>query len=59
MPLHTRILLGLAVGVVAGVSANLALGPADPNIQWTVENITNPVGQLFLRLLLMTVVPLV
>lgn len=59
MPLHTRILLGLAAGVVAGVSANLALGPADPNIQWTVENITNPVGQLFLRLLLMTVVPLV
>lgn len=59
MPLHTRILLGLAAGVVAGVSSNLALGPADPNIQWTVENITNPVGQLFLRLLLMTVVPLV
>jgi DAACS family dicarboxylate/amino acid:cation (Na+ or H+) symporter len=59
MPLHTRILLGLAVGVIAGVSANLALGPADANIQWTVENVTNPVGQLFLRLLLMTVVPLV
>ena len=59
MPLHTRILVGLAVGVIAGVSVNLALGPSDPNIQWTVENITNPVGQLFLRLLLMTVVPLV
>ena len=59
MPLHTRILLGLAAGVIAGVSANLALGPGDANIQWTVENITNPVGQLFLRLLLMTVVPLV
>ena len=59
MPLHTRILLGLAVGVLAGVSVNLALGPADPRVQWTVENITNPVGQLFLRLLLMTVVPLV
>lgn len=59
MPLHTRILLGLATGVVAGVSANLALGPADARIQWVVENVTNPVGQLFLRLLLMTVVPLV
>jgi DAACS family dicarboxylate/amino acid:cation (Na+ or H+) symporter len=59
MPLHTRILIGLAAGVLAGVAANLALGPSDPNIQWTVENITNPVGQLFLRLLLMTVVPLV
>lgn len=59
MPLHTRILLGLAVGVLAGVGVNLALGPADPNVKWWVDNVTNPVGQLFLRLLLMTVVPLV
>ncbi len=59
MPLHTRILLGLAAGVIAGVATNLALGPSDPRIQWTVDNITSPVGQLFLRLLLMTVVPLV
>lgn len=59
MPLHTRILLGLAVGVVAGVAVNLSWGPADARVQWIVENITNPVGQLFLRLLLMTVVPLV
>jgi dicarboxylate/amino acid:cation (Na+ or H+) symporter, DAACS family len=59
MPLHTRILIGLAVGVLAGIGVNLALGPTDPNVQWIVTNITNPVGQLFLRLLLMTVVPLV
>src|SRR6478752_4717616 len=59
MPLHTRILLGLAVGVIAGVATNLALGPSDPRIQWVVDNITSPIGQLFLRLLLMTVVPLV
>jgi dicarboxylate/amino acid:cation (Na+ or H+) symporter, DAACS family len=59
MPLHTRILFGLAIGVIAGVGANLALGPTDPDVKWLVENVTNPVGQLFLRLLLMTVVPLV
>ncbi len=59
MPLHTRILFGLAVGVIAGVGANIALGPSDPNVKWWVDNVTNPVGQLFLRLLLMTVVPLV
>ena len=59
MPLHTRILIGLAVGVLGGIGVNLALGPSDPNVQWMVENITNPIGQLFLRLLLMTVVPLV
>lgn len=59
MPLHTRILVGLAIGVIVGVGANIALGPADPNVKWWVDNVTNPVGQLFLRLLLMTVVPLV
>ena len=56
MPLHTRILFGLAVGVIAGVGVNVALGPGDPNVKWWVDNVTNPVGQLFLRLLLMTVV---
>jgi DAACS family dicarboxylate/amino acid:cation (Na+ or H+) symporter len=41
------------------VGANLTLGPSNPSIKWVVDNITNPVGQLFLRLLLLTVVPLV
>jgi DAACS family dicarboxylate/amino acid:cation (Na+ or H+) symporter len=59
MPLHTRILLGLAVGVTAGAAANLTLGPEDGRVRWVVNQITNPIGQLFLRLLLMTVVPLV
>src|ERR671920_2069206 len=30
-----------------------------PNVEWVIENITGPIGQLFLRLLLMIVVPLV
>jgi dicarboxylate/amino acid:cation (Na+ or H+) symporter, DAACS family len=59
MPLHTRILVGLAVGVVAGIVVNYLLGGDDPRIVWTVRNITEPVGQLFLRLLLMIVIPLV
>src|SRR3954470_6858404 len=59
MPLHTRILIGLAVGVLAGVSANRVFGGDDPRIVWFVDNITGPLGQLFLRLLLMIVVPLV
>jgi DAACS family dicarboxylate/amino acid:cation (Na+ or H+) symporter len=58
-PLHTRILIGLAAGVVAGVSANALVGGDDPRVIWIVSNITEPVGQLFLRLLLMIVVPLV
>jgi DAACS family dicarboxylate/amino acid:cation (Na+ or H+) symporter len=59
MPLHTRILIGLGVGVVAGVAVNALFGGTDARVAWVVSNITEPVGQLFLRLLLMIVVPLV
>lgn len=59
IPLHTKILIGLLVGVTAGLLANWIWGGSDPRVVWTVENITRPVGQLFLNLLLMIVVPLV
>ncbi|MDQ3626606.1 MAG: cation:dicarboxylase symporter family transporter, partial [Verrucomicrobiota bacterium] len=59
LPLHTRIFIGLSVGVIAGVAANMTLGGDDPRVIWTVTNITEPIGTLFLRLLLMIVVPLV
>jgi DAACS family dicarboxylate/amino acid:cation (Na+ or H+) symporter len=58
-PLHTRILIGLAVGVIAGLVVNRAFGGDHPKVAWVVDNITQPIGQLFLRLLLMIVVPLV
>jgi dicarboxylate/amino acid:cation (Na+ or H+) symporter, DAACS family len=58
-PLHTRILIGLVVGVVTGVSVNTLMGGDNPRVVWVISNITEPVGQLFLRLLLMIVVPLV
>ncbi|MFN2384099.1 MAG: dicarboxylate/amino acid:cation symporter [Gemmatimonadota bacterium] len=58
-PLHTRILIGLAVGVISGVGANALLGGDHPTVVWVVSHITEPVGTLFLRLLLMIVVPLV
>jgi DAACS family dicarboxylate/amino acid:cation (Na+ or H+) symporter len=59
LALHTRILIGLAVGVIAGVSVNFAFGGDHPRVAWVIDNITQPIGQLFLRLLLMIVVPLV
>lgn len=59
MPLHTKILLGLLVGVVAGLLVNWTLGGSDPRVTWLVSNVTQPVGTLFLSLLLMIVVPLV
>src|SRR5688572_24199146 len=59
MALHTKILIGLLIGVVAGILVNQILGGDHSKVIWIVDNITNPVGQLFLRLLLMIVVPLV
>ena len=59
LPLHTRILIGLAVGVIAGVTVNYIFGGNQPRVAWTIDHITAPIGQLFLRLLLMIVVPLV
>jgi DAACS family dicarboxylate/amino acid:cation (Na+ or H+) symporter len=59
MALHTRILIGLAVGVIAGLAVNKAFGGDHPRVVWIVDNFTQPIGQLFLRLLLMIVVPLV
>src|SRR5438093_5800966 len=57
--LHTRILLGLIVGATTGVAVNALFGGNDPRVEWFVVQFTEPIGELFLRLLLMTVVPLV
>jgi dicarboxylate/amino acid:cation (Na+ or H+) symporter, DAACS family len=59
MPLHTKILIGLLVGVIGGLVVNWTLGGSDPRVVWVVSNITQPVGTLFLSMLLMIVVPLV
>lgn len=62
MPLHTRILLGLFFGSLAGVGANLTVsGSPDLNgiLLKLVGSVTEPFGQVFLRLLFMVVIPLV
>lgn len=56
---HTRVLVGLLIGAVAGVTANAVWGGADPRVERIVFQLTEPIGELFLRLLLMMVVPLV
>lgn len=58
MPLHTRILLALVLGALAGLAVHSLAGEAQWTI-WLTDNIAAPVGEIFLRLLLMTVVPLV
>ncbi len=59
MALHTKILIGLLIGVFGGLAVNWTLGGDNPKIVTLVENFTRPIGQLFLSLLLMIVVPLV
>ena len=59
MKLHTRILLGLLVGALAGFLARLALGSTHPVVVGINTYVAGPVGQIFLNLLFMIVVPLV
>ncbi|HET7585972.1 MAG TPA: dicarboxylate/amino acid:cation symporter [Gemmatimonadaceae bacterium] len=75
MKLHTKILLGLLIGALVGLLANVAASHSDawtfviPALGWHVSPdgivdfvntfIATPVGQVFLRLLIMIVVPLI
>ncbi len=56
--LHSKILLGLLFGAVAGVLGNLYAGDSE-TLLWIADNVAQPAGQIFLRLLFMIVVPLV
>lgn len=58
MKLHNRIIVALFLGAAAGVTANQFAADA-AWLDWVNNNIANPVGQVFLRMLLMTVIPLV
>lgn len=56
--LHTRILLGALLGAGAGMLAH-ALFAESPLLDYAVRYVSQPVGQIFLRLLFMLVVPLI
>lgn len=59
MALHTKILLGLLVGASTGVLANTLLGGEHALVVGLNHYVAGPVGQIFLRLLFMVVMPLV
>lgn len=75
VPLHTKILLGLLLGATLGLTANWlgrqpvtagTLNPSDTDanglhdwLEWTVLNLAEPIGKIFLRLMFMVVLPLV
>jgi dicarboxylate/amino acid:cation (Na+ or H+) symporter, DAACS family len=60
LALHWQILIGLAVGAVGGLVAN-ATGDLSPDggLARFIRNVADPVGRIFLRLILMVVLPLV
>jgi DAACS family dicarboxylate/amino acid:cation (Na+ or H+) symporter len=59
MKLHTKILLGLLIGAALGIAANQLLGGTHPFVEGTNRYVAGPIGQIFLRLLFMIVIPLV
>src|SRR5262245_44878046 len=58
LPLHTKILIGGLLGVAGGILAHFTLGD-DPRLASFIQWVTLPVGQIFLRLLFMLVIPLI
>jgi DAACS family dicarboxylate/amino acid:cation (Na+ or H+) symporter len=53
-----RMVFGMLVGLLLGLGAHL-LAPGAPAVDWVAKNLAAPVGQIFLRLLFMLVVPLI
>jgi dicarboxylate/amino acid:cation (Na+ or H+) symporter, DAACS family len=55
---HTKMLLGLVLGAVLGLTARWLFGDA-PTLETVITQVAYPMGQVFLRLIFMVVVPLV
>ena len=58
LPLHTQMLIGFLVGLLAGLAVNLTAGADAPWVEAVTTYVTGPIGQVFLRLLFMLVLPL-
>ncbi len=63
LALHWQILIGLSIGATAGLIARevwpAEAGEIDPTLAWLTKNVAETLGQIFLRLIFMVVVPLV
>ena len=58
MKLHSKILLGRLIGLILGLGCNLFVTDKDL-LKWIVENISYPIGQIFIRMIFMIVIPLI
>ena len=57
MLLQVKMLIGFVAGLAAGLMAHM-LAPGAPWVEWVTTYLTQPFGQIFLRLLFMLVIPL-
>lgn len=57
-PLASRIVGGLVVGAAAGLFTEAVAGPTS-GVRWAVQNVAQPVGSVFLRIIFMVVIPLI
>ena len=57
LPMHWRIFIGLALGACLGLLARAFLEPQA--VEWAAVRVAQPVGQIFIRLIFMAVMPLV
>ena len=55
---HTKIFIGLAVGIVCGLICNAVFSDY-PELDWLLKNVIAPFGQIFLRIIFMAVIPLI
>ncbi len=58
IPLHTKMLIGFIVGLIAGMAVHYAIGPENLWVQGLTKYVTQPFGDIFLRLIFMLVIPL-
>jgi DAACS family dicarboxylate/amino acid:cation (Na+ or H+) symporter len=58
IPLHTQIFIGLFIGLIAGFAVNF-FAPQSEAVKWIASNVAYPIGQVFLRMIFMVIVPLI
>jgi dicarboxylate/amino acid:cation (Na+ or H+) symporter, DAACS family len=57
-PQHQKIFWGLLIGTALGLVVNL-LYPGSADVKWIAQNVAGPIGQIFLRMVFMIIVPLI
>jgi dicarboxylate/amino acid:cation (Na+ or H+) symporter, DAACS family len=58
LALHFKIFIGLLIGLVAGLICNAAFS-GSPTLEWLIKNLISPIGQIFMRIIFMAVIPLI